>query len=213
MAKKKSTASKRDNATVAKPSGTTHQRKWRGSDPSDQEWLAAKKTRTKDKQVTVTGKKTNTRKGIQSQADTDDERSSDEVNNSEEELDSGTEREEACQSGAESPVSWSSFAAKSPPYLEFCQDEDLPDVSAPGMLNIKNESTRDMLTIFSEIVKVKFKQVNVVHSMGTGNPWVQGYGSGYRFVYLQKTHTCGPRVTGIALFGMPHFLQMILTLR
>ena len=104
MAKKNSTAPKRNNAAVAK-AGTTRQRKRRGSDPSDQERPAAKKTKTKDKQVTVSGKKTNPRKGIQSRADTDDERSSDEVDNSEEELDSNTEREEACQSGVESPVS------------------------------------------------------------------------------------------------------------
>jgi hypothetical protein len=112
MAKKKSTAPKRNNAAAAK-AGTTRQCKQRGSDPSDQERPAAKKTKTKDKQVTATGKKTNPRKGRQSWASTDDERSSDEVNNSEEELDSNTKREDACQSGAESPVSWSSCAAKS----------------------------------------------------------------------------------------------------
>jgi hypothetical protein len=109
MPKKKSTAPKRNNATVAKAAATTRQRKWRGSDPSDQERPAAKKTRTKHKQVTVTEKKTTARKGIQPPtSDLDDESSCNEANNSEEELeeaDSNDEGEEACQSGADSLVS------------------------------------------------------------------------------------------------------------
>ena len=108
MAKKKSTAPKRNNAAIAKAPGTARQREWRGSDPSDQERLTTKKTKTKHKQTT-TEKKTNGRKGIQPPvSEPDDESSSDEVDNAEEALedaDSNTEGVEACESGVESLVS------------------------------------------------------------------------------------------------------------
>jgi hypothetical protein len=134
--------------------------KRRGSENSEQEVPVAKKKRTS--KAKGNAKKGKGKGKAYTDSESDQESSIEEIEEicpaDNEEIQVESDDSEAGGSDSESQVN-DHFRAHGNKLLTlFWQGEGLPDVSAPVLSIVKGDSTRDLLLIFSEKVKVKFNK-------------------------------------------------------
>jgi hypothetical protein len=158
---KQNKAQKTRAAQQTKATESARRRKRRGSENSEQEVPVPKKKRTSNAKGNA--KKGKSKAKARTDSESDEESSIEEIEDicpaDDEEIQVESDDSEAA--GSDSEVS-DPFRAHGNRLLTcFWKGEGLPDVSAPAMSIVKGDSTRDLLLIFSERVKVKFNKDNI----------------------------------------------------
>ena len=164
--------------SATRPKAPAQRRKRQESDSSDSEAPVPKKAKTTRKsKAGKDGNKTREKQGKRKEApptesEKDDEETVEEIEAGTEEIEDGggPGEPEACDS--ESQVRGLVHPHENKSLTFPVHKEDLPDVSAPTMSIVKTDSTKDLLTCFTEKVKVKFSKADGTFEVLRGR-WCQ----------------------------------------